>query len=115
VEDEPHLRLLYENELRHYGYNTLAARDGNQCLEYLLAMEIDLIVLDVRLPGMDGIDLLYRLRGQERKVPIIINTAYSSYANNYLTWAADAFVVKSADLTELVDKVRQLTRSSRES
>ena len=113
VEDEPHQRLLYEDELRRRGFDTLTAADGERCLENLLAMDIDLIVLDIRLPGMDGIDLLSRIRGHDRTIPIVINTAYSGYAENYLTWPADAFVVKSSDLTQLVDKVIRLTQTKR--
>lgn len=108
VEDEPHLRLLYEIELRQSGVDTLSAADGRRCLDSLLAMDIDLIVLDMALPGMDGIDLLSRIRGQDRRIPIIINTAYPRYAENYLTWTADAFVVKSADPSELIEKVLQI-------
>lgn len=113
VDDEPHLRLLYESELRQSGFSTLSAADGQRCLDNLLSMDIDLIVLDIRMPGMDGIDLLSRIRGQDREIPIIINTAYSSYAENYLTWTADAFVVKSADLSELVEKALQLAGRAR--
>jgi DNA-binding response OmpR family regulator len=114
VEDEPHQRLLYEDELRRHGFDTLTAADGARCLENLLAMDIDLIILDIRLPGMDGIDLLSRIRGHDRTVPVIINTAYSGYQENYLTWPADAFVVKSSDLTQLVDKAVRLTRQKRD-
>jgi len=110
VEDEPHLRLLYETELRREGFHTLCANDGQSCLDNLLAMDVDLVVLDLRMPGMDGLDLLARIRGHDRTIPVIINTAYSSYANNYLTWSADAFLVKSSDVAELVDRARELAR-----
>jgi DNA-binding response OmpR family regulator len=108
VEDEPHLSLLYELELRRAGFATLTAGDGRACLDNLLSMDIDLVILDLRMPGMDGIDLLARIRGLDRSLPVVINTAYSDYANNYLTWSADDFVVKSSDVSDLVARVRQL-------
>ena len=110
VEDEPHLTLLYETELRREGFDTLTACDGRSCLDNLLSMEIDLVILDLRMPGMDGIDLLARIRGLDRTIPVLINTAYSEYANNYLTWAADDFVVKSSDVGELVSRCRHLVK-----
>ncbi len=108
VEDEPHLSLLYELELRRAGFTTLTAGDGRACLDNLLSMDIDLVILDLRMPGMDGVDLLARIRGLDRSLPVLINTAYSDYANNYLTWSADDFVVKSSDVSELVARACQL-------
>ncbi len=113
VEDEPHLSLLYEAELRREGFDTLTAGDGRSCLDNLLSMEVDLVVLDLRMPGMDGIDLLARIRGLDRTIPVLINTAYSEYANNYLTWSADDFVVKSSDTSELVLRCRELVERVR--
>jgi DNA-binding response OmpR family regulator len=71
VEDEPHLTLLYETELRREGFDTLTAGDGRSCLDNLLSMEIDLVILDLRMPGMDGIDLLARIRGLDRTIPVL--------------------------------------------
>ncbi|MBD3219808.1 response regulator [bacterium] len=108
VEDEAHLRVLYEHELRRNGFSTLAAADGRDCMDNLIFMDVDVVVLDLRMPGMDGVDLLSRIRGEDRSIPVIINTAYSQYAENYRTWAADAFVVKSSDVSELVETVRKV-------
>jgi CheY-like chemotaxis protein len=112
VDDEAHLRLLYEIEFKRCGFATLSAADGLRCLDNLMAMTIDLIVLDIRMPGMDGIDLLARIRGMDRSIPVIINTAYSGYADNYLTWSANAFLVKSSDPSELIKKACGLLSSS---
>jgi DNA-binding response OmpR family regulator len=99
--------------LRRYGFEVLTAASGEQCLEWLLATAIDLVVLDLRMPGIDGLDLLARIRGHSRTLPVVINTAFSSYTDNYLTWSADAFVVKSSDLSELVATVCDLARPDR--
>lgn len=108
VDDEPHLRLLYEIELRHAGYSTVTASNAEQCLEYIAVMKPDIVILDIRMPGMDGVEVLHRIIAKGTRIPIIVNTAYSDYRDNYLTWVADAFLVKSSDLTELIDTVKKL-------
>jgi DNA-binding response OmpR family regulator len=108
VDDEPHLRLLYETELRRAGYETMTACDGEQGLEYVETMKPDLVILDIRMAGMDGVEVLQRILDRDTTIPVILNTAYSSYRENYLTWSADAYVTKSADVTELLQKVKEL-------
>jgi CheY-like chemotaxis protein len=71
-------------------------------------MDPDLVVLDIRMPGMDGVELMQRILEHNKELPIIINTAYSSYRDNYLTWAADAYIVKSSDVSDLVKKAKEL-------
>lgn len=112
VDDEPHLLLLYEIELRRLGYHTLTAANAKQCLEYVETMSPDLVILDVRLPGMDGVDALHHILNRNAEIPVILNTAYSSCCANYLTWAADACLRKSSDLTELIETVERLLPDS---
>ena len=54
VDDEPHLRLLYETELRRSGFETMTASNAIQGLEFVETMKPDLVVLDIRMAGMDG-------------------------------------------------------------
>ncbi len=108
VDDEPHLLLLYEIELRRLGYNTLTAANARQCLEHVETMNPDLVILDIRMPGMDGVDALHHILARNPEIPVILNTAYSSCCANYLTWAADACLRKSSDLTELIETVQKL-------
>ena len=108
VDDEPHLRLLYEAELRRAGFETMTATNAEQGLDFVMKMDPDLVVMDIRMPGMDGIELMQCILERKNEVPIIINTAFSSYRDNYLTWAADAFIVKSSDLSELIHTAKEL-------
>jgi CheY-like chemotaxis protein len=108
VDDEPHLRLLYETELKRAGYETQSAEDAPSGLKILDSWYPDLVILDIRMSGMDGLEALQRILQRERRVPVIFNTAFSSFQDNYLTWAADAYITKSADVTELLDKVEEL-------
>jgi len=108
VDDEPHLRLLYETDLRRAGFETMTAANAEQGLEYVDTMHPDLIVLDIRMAGMDGVEALQRILDRDNTIPVILNTAYSSYRENFMTWAADAYVTKSSNTSELVETVREL-------
>ncbi len=106
VDDEPHLRLLYETELRRAGFETMTAGNAVQGLEFVETMKPDLVILDIRMAGMDGIEAMQRILERDKRIPVILNTAFSSYRDNYLTWAADAYVTKSSDVSELVETVK---------
>jgi len=107
VEDEEGLRLLYKEELEAEGYEVLTAQNGREAIQKL-EEEPDLIILDIVMPVMDGMEALGRIVGQERKIPIILNTSYPGYRRDFMSWAADAYVTKSTDLEVLKDKVREL-------
>jgi len=115
VEDEESLRLLYEEELKSEGYEVLTAVNGREAIELLETGKPDLIILDIVMPVMDGMEALGRIVGKERKIPIILNTSYSGYRQDFMSWAADAYVTKSADLSELKKKIRELLEISEKS
>jgi CheY-like chemotaxis protein len=108
VEDEESLRLLYEEELKSEGYEVLTAGNGREAIHQLEMGKPDLIILDIVMPVMDGMEALGRIVGKERRVPIILNTSYSGYQQDFMSWAADAYVTKSDDLSELKKKIREL-------
>ena len=68
----------------------------------------DLIVMDIRMPGMDGIEAMSRILEENNELPVVINTAYSSFKDNFLSWSADAYLTKSADLSELKGTIRNI-------
>jgi len=113
VEDEESLRLLYEEELVAEGYEVLIARNGREALRQLEETTPDLIILDIVMPVMDGIEALGQIMGRERNVPIIIHTSYPGYREDFMSWAADAYVAKSSDFQELKDTVRRLLLKGR--
>jgi CheY-like chemotaxis protein len=108
VEDEEGLRLLYKEELEAEGYEVLTAQNGREAIQQLEEGKPDLIILDIVMPVMDGMEALGRIVGKERKIPIILNTSYPGYRRDFMSWAADAYVTKSTDLEVLKDKVREL-------
>jgi DNA-binding response OmpR family regulator len=108
VEDERNLCLLYREELTKAGYRVTAVTDAEAALEKMKKMKFDLIVTDIRMPGKNGIELITQVMALRKDIPIIINTAYQSYKHDFMTWAADAYVVKSASLDELKAKIKEL-------
>ena len=108
VDNDKNQRLLYEQELRFEGYEIVIAEDGKDVLEKVQEQPLDLVVMDINLPMMEGLDVMGWILSKHRKIPTIINTAYSSYKDNFMTWAADAFIVKSSDLTELKNKIKEI-------
>jgi DNA-binding response OmpR family regulator len=108
VDDDRSLSMLYEQELVDEGHDVSLATDGFEALKFLEQQKPDLVVLDIAMPGMDGIETLWRILGKRRTLPIILNSAYSQYQSNYMTWPANAYVVKSGDLTELKAKINEL-------
>jgi two-component system, response regulator, stage 0 sporulation protein F len=108
VEDDPNQRLLYEQELTNDGYEVVTARDGREALEQAEKTRPDLVVMDISMPGMDGIEAMSRMLSQDHKLPIILNTAYATYKESFRAWSADAYVVKSSDLTELKSTIKRV-------
>lgn len=113
VEDEEGLRLLYQEELSQEGYEVITARNGKEAMKLIEEKTPDLIVLDIVMPVMDGMEALGRILRKERKIPIILNTSYSAYRDDFMSWAADAYVTKSDDLTELKEKIKELLHAKK--
>lgn len=108
ADDDTNLALLYEQELSDEGYHVDVVHDARAAIEHIQATPPDLLVLDIRMPGMDGIEALNKILGINNELPVILNTAYSNHKDNYLTWSADAYVVKSSDLSELKDAIKDI-------
>ena len=109
VEDDGNQRLLYEQELGEEGYTVRSAASGPEALAMIEGGERpDVVVLDISMPGMDGIEALGKILGADNSIPVILNTAYATYKDNFMTWAADAYVIKSSDLTELKAKLKEI-------
>ncbi len=108
VEDDKNQQLLYEQELTEEGYDVSVAGNAPQALKLIKSERFDLVILDICMPGKDGIETLSDIMEFDKKLPVIINTAYGTYKNNFMTWSAEAYVVKSSDLSELKTTIRSV-------
>ncbi len=108
VDDEEAVRLLYKEELVEAGYAVDVASNGAEALAMVRERRPDLMTIDLKMPVMDGIELLGHVRQLYHDLPIIISTAYGDLRRDFATWASDAYLTKSADLGELKAKIREL-------
>jgi len=108
VDDDEAIRTLLQEELSDEGYRVILAGNARDALKKVEEEALDLVILDIRMPGMDGLEALPRILGLKEGLPVILNSAYTQYQESFMSWAADAYVVKSSDLSELKAKVKNL-------
>ncbi len=108
VDDDEGLRDLYEEELEGEGYEVLTAKNGKDALQKVEKEKPDLIVLDIVMPKMDGMEALGRIIGKDKNIPVILHTSHPGYQEDFMSWAADAYLMKSTDLKEFKEKIREL-------
>ena len=111
VEDEEKLSRMVELELRYEGYEVEKAFDGRTGLERALAGDFDLILLDIMLPALSGMEVLRRLR-KERQTPVILLTARDAVVDKVsgLDAGADDYVTKPFAIEELLARIRAALR-----
>lgn len=108
IENEESLREWYSEELREEGYEVIPVANAQDAFAKIKEENFHLAIVDIKMPGMDGLELLSRIISEKKRIPVIINTAYPRYKDDFMSWAADAYVVKSSDLSELKDAVRKV-------
>jgi DNA-binding response OmpR family regulator len=108
IEDDENERMLYKEELEKEGYEILTASSGKEGLSIIEKESLNLVILDLRMPEMDGLEVLGKILSKRKHLPVIIYSSYSQYKNNFLSWAADAYIIKSSDMSELKNKIREL-------
>jgi len=108
IEDEKHLQILYTQELTEEGYQVIVVKNGQEALETVQNNAIDLAILDIKLKQENGLEVLKKMMEHRRDLKVILNTAYPAYRDDFNTWSAEDYLVKSSNLDELISKVRQL-------
>ncbi|MBX7151283.1 response regulator [bacterium] len=108
IEDEPNLQLLYKSEIESMGHEAICLSGGREAYQYVEHQQPDVIVLDIMMPHGDGKEFLTRLLDSRISIPVIINSAYSHYKNDFICWAAEAYVIKSSDLGELKEEIARI-------
>jgi DNA-binding response OmpR family regulator len=107
VEDEEGIQLLYQEEFQQEGYEVISAFTGEEALEKFRSEVPDLVILDIQLPGMNGIEVLRQMKMIAPQLPVILSTAFDQYKQDLSVWASDEFIVKSPDLQKLKEAVHK--------
>ena len=105
VDDEEHIRYLYSEELSDAGYEVITAENGHLLLERIEKEKPDLVVLDIKMVDYNGLDLLQDIRNKFYDLPVVLCTAYDTFKEDMKSIAADYYVIKSFDLSELKNKI----------
>lgn len=114
TEDDKNIQTLTKIKLSDEGYNVSIASDGEECFEQLEKKPIDLIILDLMLPKMDGIEVIKQIRESGNSIPIIIVSAKSDFPDKAkaFTLGADDYMVKPINFNELIFRIKALLRRS---
>jgi len=108
IDDESDIRHLYAAELEEEGHTVVTCGSSQEAMEQLRRQAFDLVVLDIQLNQESGLELLQQIAREQENVPVVLCTAYSCYKDDFSSWLADAYVVKSSDLDELKKEVRRI-------
>jgi len=112
VDDEPNIVELLSASLRYAGFEVDVARSGPEAVRIARVVNPDLLVLDVMMPGMDGFDVVRRLRADGVRVPVLFLTARDSTEDKIsgLTLGGDDYVTKPFSLEEVIARIRAILR-----
>jgi DNA-binding response OmpR family regulator len=112
VEDDATIARFVELELQHAGYSVIKAGDGPTAIDLLIDNEVDLVVLDLMLPGIDGIDVARHIRKRGSQVPILMLTARAETHDVVAGFeaGADDYLRKPFEIPELMSRVRALLK-----
>jgi DNA-binding response OmpR family regulator len=110
VDDEKNIRYLYACDLKDAGYEVETAGTGSEAAELLKTQDFDLVVLDIQMDNECGLDILQEIVRDRKGLPVILCTAFSCYKEDFSSWLADGYVVKSSDTTALKEEIKRVLR-----
>lgn len=112
VDDEPNILELLSASLRFAGFDVATATNGNDALRVAATYQPDLVVLDVMMPGLDGFEMVRRLRKEEQRVPVLFLTAKDATEDKVagLTLGGDDYITKPFSLEEVIARIRAVLR-----
>lgn len=108
IDDDEYFVKLLSDELSDEGYTTKHAANGAEAILILKHLKPSLIILDIVMPVMDGMEVLGPIVRRYEDVPVILHSSYEDFRKDFKSWAADAYLVKSSDFVELKGTIRRL-------
>ena len=108
IDDDEYFVKLLSDELGDEGYATKHAANGAEAILILKHLKPSLIILDIVMPVMDGMEVLGPIVRRYEDVPVILHSSYEDFRKDFKSWAADAYLVKSSDFVELKGTIRRL-------
>lgn len=112
VDDEEGLLDLYRHAFTREGFTAEVAATLNEARQRIAAGGIDVVVLDIRMTEGSGLTLLREIKSSDSRLPVVLSTAFARYQDDFASWLADAYVVKSSDLGELKLAIRRCLERS---
>lgn len=112
VDDEPNIVELLSASLRYAGFDVATASDGQQALKLVHSFQPDMVVLDVMMPGIDGFEVVRRMRANRQHVPVLFLTARDATEDKIagLTLGGDDYITKPFSLEEVIARIRAVLR-----
>ncbi len=108
VDDDLRLLHLYYNELSEEGFEVLLAKDAKEAISKFEKLKPHVVIMDIHMPLIYACEVLNVMLGKNRQIPVIVNTVYPQYQENFMTCGAEACLIKSSDFGELKQKVREV-------
>ena len=108
VDDDRNQCVLFSEALEEDGHEVEVVYDGRAAVDKVTADRPDLVVLDINMPVMDGLDALGKMLGTDPRIPVILHTAYSSYRDSFVSMGAVEYLVKSSNPAPLCETVRRV-------
>lgn len=97
VDDDRAIHNLYKLELEEEGYEVIRAWSGTEGIELFDVIKPDIVLLDILMPDIDGMQVLKMMKKRSPNIPVIMSTAYD-YRDDFAIWTCDAYIIKSSDL-----------------
>lgn len=114
VEDDIKIRSIYQKELETQGYRVFTASTSKEALDYLHRSNLDAIILELEISNGVDLDYLNEFIKLNRNLKVVINSDHPEFKNDFCTWIADAFLIKSSNLTELKSTLKRMLQTNKE-
>jgi len=108
VDDEESIQIVYREEFEDEGYIVISALEGISGLQKFRDEHPDIVILDIHLPDVNGIEVLRQMKMINSDIPVILSSAYQEFKRDLGAWASDEYIVKSGNLAELKAAVKKL-------